>query len=278
MSQGKLMPLTRQGHYPIEHLPGEINRLHIQGDALAADAAIMFDRIGVAPGWCCLDLGCGPRGVTDILGRRVGQKGQVVGLDADSVFLDFARREAAQQGLSNISFVEGDVYRTDLPAGSFDLVHSRFVASTAGQPEALLGEALRLTRPGGTVAFQEPENLTLNCYPSHPAWLRLKQALMEVFPGVRHPGLAHDLNRMLRHAGLLDVQYRPFLVGFSSTHPMVDYVPATVEGVRAVLLDRNIIGGEELDRTLAECRAHLARPETTTTYHTVVQAWGRKPA
>ena len=46
------------GHYPIEHRKGEIERLHIQGAAMAPDCAIMLDRIGVGSGWTCRDLGC----------------------------------------------------------------------------------------------------------------------------------------------------------------------------------------------------------------------------
>ena len=48
--------------------------------------------------------------------------------------------------MPNVEFVHGDVYRTGLPDGAFDLVHVRFVAGTAGAPETLLREAIRLTR------------------------------------------------------------------------------------------------------------------------------------
>src|SRR5262245_8335079 len=112
--------------YPIERRPGEIDRLLIQSDVLAADKSIMFNRIGIRPGWRCLDLGCGPRGITDLLGMSVGSTGRVVGLDADPVFLDHARQDANSHGFANIEFVLGDVYNSALPAGSFDFVHTRF--------------------------------------------------------------------------------------------------------------------------------------------------------
>jgi hypothetical protein len=112
----------------------------------------------------------------------------------------------------------------------------------------------------------------------HAAWVLLKEVLAAAFPAERHPGLAQELHRLLRRAGLVDIQYRPFLVGFSYDHPMVDYVPATVEGVRSVLLAKNIIGNDELNQALAECRVRLARAETVTTYHTVAQAWACKPS
>jgi ubiquinone/menaquinone biosynthesis C-methylase UbiE len=272
------MAETAQGHYPIERRAGEIERLHMQSAALAADAAIMLDQIGVRPGWRCLDLGCGPGGITELMSVRAGANGQVVGLDRDDIFLEHARQLTRERGLANIQFVSGDAYGTGLPTGSFDLVHSRFLASTAGKFDKLLQEAIRLTRPGGMVAFQEPDMATLNCYPAHPAWDRLRQVLAEVFPRVSGPvRLAQELYRMLRGAGLEDVHYRPFLVGFRSDHPMVDYVPQTIESIRAVLLENGLIGASELDATVAACRAHLADPDTVSTYHTVAQVWGRVP-
>ena len=51
------------GDYPIERRAGEVERLRIQSDALAADTEAMLERIGVRPGWRCLDLGCGPGGI-----------------------------------------------------------------------------------------------------------------------------------------------------------------------------------------------------------------------
>lgn len=273
------MVQAHQGDYPIERRAGEIERLDIQGDALAADAAVMLDRIGVAEGWRCLDLGCGPGGMTEMLRARVGGSGEAVGLDADAVFLEEARRRARERGLANISYVQGDAYASGLPGGSFDLVHTRFVASTAGKPDVLLREAIRLVRPGAIVAFQEPDMAGLSCYPAHAAWESLKKLLAGVFPSVGGDvRLAQGLFQRMRGAGLEDVQFRPFLVGYRADHAMVDYVPATVESIRGRLLDNGMISGNDLDAVLAACRAHLADPGTVTTYHTMIQVWGRKPA
>jgi len=265
--------------YPIERRPGEIDRLLIQGDALAPDTSIMLERIGMRPGWRCLDLGCGPRGITDLLSMGVGSTGRVVGLDADPVFLDHARHDANSRGFGNIEFVSGDVYNPGFPAESFDLVHTRFVASTAGNPERLLHESIRLTRPAGSVAFQEADMSTLNCYPAHPAWERLRRAFAEVFPYISgNSWSAHELYRMLRRSGLEDVHYRAFLVGFRSSDRMADYLPATIESVRSAVIERHLMMANELDAAVAECRAHLADADTVSTYHTVVQAWGTRPA
>ncbi|MGH8707039.1 MAG: class I SAM-dependent methyltransferase [Burkholderiales bacterium] len=262
------------GHYPIERREGEIERLQMQAAAIAFDAGVMLERIGVAPGWRCLDLGCGPGGIVELLSARAGPTGRVVGLDADPVFLEHAR----ERGLDNVAFVRGDVYRTGLARGSFDFVHVRFVASTAGRPQDLIREAVALACPGGIVALQEPDISTLKCYPPHAAWDRLAQVLDQVFVCAGNDvRLAQQLYRLVRRAGLEDVQYRPFLVGFRAGDRMADFLPATVESVRRTILRHDLIDEAELDAALAACRRHLADPDTVSTYVTVAQVWGRRP-
>jgi hypothetical protein len=153
----------------------------------------------------------------------------------------------------------------------------RFVASTSGDPERLLREAMRLTRPGGVVALQEPDVETFSCYPPHPAWDRLMQAMLEAFAKVGGDvHLARRLYRMLRDAGLRDVRYRPFLFGIRSTDPMADHLPATVESMRGTILKLGLLPEAELAVLLQECRSHLRDPGTVTRSFMVAQVWGRK--
>lgn len=266
------------GHYPIERRQGEIDRLHMQAEALRFDAEVMLDRIGVANGWRCLDLGCGPGGIVELLSVRAGVTGQVVGLDADPVFLQHARARARDRKLGNVDFIQGDAYRTGLAGGSFDLVHVRFVGGTVGRPQELMAEAMALACPGGIVAFQEADISTLECYPPHPAWDRLTQLLEQVFVCVGNDiRLGQRLYQLARHAGLEDIQYRPFLVGFRSSDPMRDFLPATVESVRSTIVQHRLIEEGELNAALSACRSHLADPDTVSTYVTVAQVWGRRP-
>lgn len=239
----------------------------------------MLERMGVASGWRCLDLGCGPGGITGLLADRVGPKGRVTGLDADPVFVEYTRKQALSANRTNIEFVTGDAYETGLPGGAFDLVHVRFLASTAGEPARLFREAMRVARPGGFVAFQESDVSSLKCFPAHPAWDRLRDVVAEAFARVgADVRLGQRLYQLARRAGLEDVQYRPFLVGVRSGDPMTDYMPATAESMRGALLRNGLITEPELESVLAACRSHLAHPETVFTTYTVIQVWGRAPS
>src|SRR5947199_7761455 len=107
------MSETYSGNYPIERRAGEIERLHIQSAAFARDTEVMLDLIGVCAGWSCLDLGCGPGGITAPLSQHVGVSGRVVGLDKDAHFLEHARRRAP----ANVEFRHGDAYASGLRPG-----------------------------------------------------------------------------------------------------------------------------------------------------------------
>jgi ubiquinone/menaquinone biosynthesis C-methylase UbiE len=269
------MTMTFTGKYPIESRDGEIERLIVQGETMAPDTQNMLARIGVGPGWNCLDLGCGPQGITHLLSDAVGETGSVVGLDMDEDFLDYARASAPE----NVSFQRGDAFASRLPDESFDMVHARFLACTAGEPQALLAEAMRLCRPSGVIAMQESDLRTLNAYPPHPAFDRLRDMMIGAFRDAgAHPTLAHDLYAMAKAAGLLDVCYRPFVVGVRSTDPVVDYLPSTVESMRKTVLRLGLATEATLAADLEACRGHLRRPETVFTLFTVVQVWGRKAA
>ena len=267
------MSATYSGNYPIEHRTGEIERLNTQSKAMAPDTLAMLDHFGPMEGWSSLDIGCGPGGITDLPIARVGPNGRVIGLDMDTEFLEHARANAP----SNVEFRLGNAYGSDLAAGTFDLVHMRFVASTSGSPERLLKEAIRLVRRSGIVALQEADGSTLNCYPPHPAWDRLKSALLAAFKGVGADlELARKLYYLVRQAGLHDVQYWTTVLAVRSIDPMVDYPPSTVESLRATILELGLLRENDLAVALADCRKHLAKSETAFTLYTVAQVWGQK--
>ena len=82
---------------------------------------------------------------------------------------------------------------------------------------------------------------------------------------------------MLREAGLVDVRFRPLLVGFTHAGPMADFLPGTAASSRGAIVRVGIITNAERDAAIEACRCHLAHPGTTSTSVTVFQVWGRKP-
>ncbi len=264
--------------YPLQRTGEEMARLRMQAAALAPDAEALLDAIGVRPGWHCLDLGCGVGGIMDLLSRRAGPGGRVVGVDNDPDKLAAAAQWARAERLEGLELVEADIYGTGLPGGAFDLVHLRFVFTTIGRHEALLAEALRLTRPGGVLAVQEADTTMLACHPPHPAWDRLKEAVTGTFAALgADTRVGRRMFAMLHRRGLTDLGLRVCLLGFTREHPMADFLPATALSMRRAIVGAGLLSAGDLDACVRACRRHLADPATTSTSYVVFQVWGRTP-
>ncbi|MEU6392415.1 methyltransferase domain-containing protein [Streptomyces sp. NPDC046939] len=256
----------------------ERQRLIFQGELLKADTQALLDRVPLRDGDRALDVGCGPLGIMDALAARVGETGQVTGVDAEPRMIEMARRTIAEHGLSNVSLTVADAADTGLPHSSFDLVHTRLVLMNVPHTDLVLDEMLALTRPGGTVAVQDVDWLTRVCEPPHPSWDRLVTALaelwarngMDVMLGRRLPG-------MLRRRGLRDVRVRASTHVFQHTDPYQTLLVDRAELCRPALTEHGLITDAELDDHIAALSRHLADPETLVVHATLFQAWGTRP-
>jgi ubiquinone/menaquinone biosynthesis C-methylase UbiE len=266
------------GEYLLGSTEDERHRLIAQGEVYRDLGAALLDRIGVAPGWTALDLGCGPLGVLDLLAERAGPEG-VVGVDREAPMLEMARRSVAERGHPGVRLVRGDAADTGLPDASFDLVHERFVLVNVPNPEEVVAEMVRLARPGGWVALQDADGSTWTCEPPHPAWDRLAAAVFEAWQA---NGLDREIGRrlgtMLRAAGLVDVEVSPNLHLFRAGHPSQRLMLTMAERFRPRVLAAGAFTTEaELDAVLGEVAAHLDDPATAVVHYAFWQAWGRRP-
>lgn len=267
----------REDQYPLAASPEEIKRLRVQAESLADEADVMLDRIGVAPGASCLDLGCGAGGILDRLSTRAGPTGRVVGMDVEDYSLAAARAWVDGLGLGNVEIKTGSIFDHDLAAESFDLVHLRYVITTIGRHEEVIQAALNLVKPGGVLAIQEADADGMNVYPACAAYDRLKSALVGTFNKIGADSYAgRRLYKLFLDAGLADVDFRACTARARSHDDLADYMPQTVLSVRETVFKLGLMTEAELTETIEACRAHLARPETISTTSTVFQVWGRK--
>jgi len=265
--------------YPLGSSQGESARLQRQADELAADSAALLGKVGLGPGQSAIDLGCGPRGVLDLLAERVSPGGRVVGLDADPVHTAMAVEFAAERRLSGVEIMTADALSTGLPSGSFDLVHARTLFINVPEPAGLAAEMARLARPGRWVAAAEPDTEHALCYPPHPAFDRVSEIFRVVFSrngaDVR---IGRRVPELFRQAGLTDVEVEAkaqmYPPGNSRRTVRLDLVRA----MRPMVLEMGVATEAELDELDAELRPHLTRPDTIVMSGLLFLTWGRKPA
>jgi SAM-dependent methyltransferase len=259
----------------------ETARLQRQSDELQPEARALLARLGelgLRPGQAALDLGCGPRGILDLLAGAVGPGGRVVGIDADPAHVTAARQYASGQGLVNVEVLAGDARHTGLPAESFDLVHTRTLLVTIPEPAEVVAEMARLARPGALVASQEADAEFSICYPPLPEWDRLLSLFHASFPRAGADlRLGRRLPELFREAGLIDVGATVYASSYPAGHSRRTVIPDLVRSLHPVILGLGLAGERELADVDAAVRAHLADPRTLIMPHLLVTAWGRKP-
>jgi ubiquinone/menaquinone biosynthesis C-methylase UbiE len=105
---------------------------------------------GAGPRDQVLDIASGPDFVTMAFAARCAR---AVGIDATDRFVARARDDATRRGLTNVTFVLGDVERMAFAEGLFDIVSCRFAFHHFPRPAAVLAEMKRVARPGGTLVI-----------------------------------------------------------------------------------------------------------------------------
>jgi SAM-dependent methyltransferase len=258
---------------------GEAARLQRQSEELGPDSAALLDRVGLRPGQDAIDLGCGPRGVLDLLAERVAPGGRVVGLDADPVHIAMAREFTEQRRLGSVHIVAADARRTGLPPESFDLVHARTLLVTVPEPAEVLAEMVRLARPGGWVVSLEPDVEVAVCYPGHPAYSRMWELFRAAFG--RHGAdllIGRRLAELYRQAGLHDIGIEARARVCQPGDSRRTIGPDLIRSLHPMIVSLGLADQGELDALDRAVRSHLDDPHTLVMPHLSFLAWGRKPA
>lgn len=108
-------------------------------------------KLGITKGLEVMDLGCGD-GTTAIPAAKLGAN--VLGVDIASNLVAAGNARVKEEGLTNISFQEGDaIDLSGIPDEKFDLVVSIFGAMFAPKPFDVAKEMFRVTRPGGKIVM-----------------------------------------------------------------------------------------------------------------------------
>jgi ubiquinone/menaquinone biosynthesis C-methylase UbiE len=254
----------------------EIERLVNQAMGWEEETGILLDRIGIQPGWNCGDVGCGPIGILRSLSLRVGEIGHVVGLDQNPAYVKTARTFIGDNHLKNIQVIQGDMYENNLEPRSFDLTHSRFIFTQVGCDCELLRKMINLTRPGGIVVSQESDWTTWNCYPMHPSWEKMRNALIKLFTfngGDINAG--RRTYKMFKEVGLDDIQIRTAILTLLVGNIFRSGMNQLARSMREKILDAKILNKSEFNQALEDCDAIRDDPDYIISSYTLFQVWGK---
>jgi SAM-dependent methyltransferase len=157
----------------------------------AGALAMLVAAAAAGPDDTVLDVACGGGIVVCAFAPHVRH---ATGIDMTPAMLERARRLAAEHGVANVAWREGDVAHLPFPDGAFTIVVSRFAVHHFPDPPAVFAEMVRVCAPGGrvvvadTCASTDPKKaaefnrLELLRDPSHRRCLALEE-LKDLFRG-----------------------------------------------------------------------------------------------
>ena len=119
-------------------------------DESALRLLVEFSRAG--PQDSVLDVACGGGLVVCAFAKVVQH---ATGIDVTPAMLDRSRALARDEGLSNVSWKQGDVESLPYPDGAFTIVVSRFTFHHFQNPLAVLKEMVRVCAPNGHVVVAD---------------------------------------------------------------------------------------------------------------------------
>jgi ubiquinone/menaquinone biosynthesis C-methylase UbiE len=217
--------------------------------------APLFAAADIAARDWVLDVGCGTGQTTRLAAQRA-YEGNVVGIDLSAPMLERARRDAAAEGLDNVTFEQGDAQVHPFPDRGFDVLVSRGGVMFFADQVAAFTHLRHALVPAGRLAFLGPQ-------PAGPdsayarATAALSPFLREASPASRGMGSLLDparIRQVLSASGFTDIEVNPVeapMVLGASAGDAADFVfsmgptrynlrevdPATITRIRAEVHD-----------------------------------------
>lgn len=225
-----------------------------------------LDRVGVGPGWHCLEVGAGGGSVVRMLCDRVGPDGRVLALDLEPTLL-------ADLAAPNLEVRRCDVVVDALPEAGFDLVHTRAVLMHIPQRAEVLPRLVAALRPGGVLLLEE-----MDLTPAYEADDLLARTFQAMYRPILDAGApldlfwAHGLAEYLAPAGLVDVGCIRHRTTFTGGSALAHFFRVTWE---QYLESQPYTDAERA--VMAEGIGAMSDPAATFVAWDQVAAWGHRP-
>jgi SAM-dependent methyltransferase len=190
-----------------------------------------------------LEAGCGIGAQTVILARN-SPGAHITSIDISTDSLKRAEENVCKEGITNVTFRQGDIFNLPFEKEQFDHIFVCFVLEHLADPPGALEHLRPLLKKGGTITVIEGDHGSAFFYPENEDASRAVRCLIEL---QRRAGgnalIGRELYPLISSAGYHDVHVSPRMVYVDSLRP------ALVEGFTKLTFTAMVEGvGPEVER------------------------------
>jgi ubiquinone/menaquinone biosynthesis C-methylase UbiE len=164
--------------------------------------AALLDQLRLEQARHALDVGCGLGPQVIEMARRMPPGGKAAGVDISQTMIEQARSRASGLGL-DIRFETANAASLPFEDRSFDACRAERVLLHVRNPDRVIAEMTRVTRPGGRIAVLDLDLDTVVVdHPDRDTTRVITRAYADVMP---QGWIGRQLPRLFRQAGLTEV-------------------------------------------------------------------------
>jgi SAM-dependent methyltransferase len=236
--------------YPLDNAHGKADtRMDLLARMFDPPTQRALERVGVATGWRCLEVGGGGGSVARWLATKVGPSGHVLCTDINTRII-----ESYRGGVPNLEVKVHDIAHDPLPADTFDLVHARLVLIHVIERERALEHMVRALKPGGWLVIEDFDGASIRPDASinqYETPLPTSEAVRAYLTRNQDGYFGRRLHGRFRELGLTEVYAEGRMLMFDRHNGGNDLMRVNFEQIGQDVIRAGLLTQQQLDADLA---------------------------